>query len=196
MGSEAQLTAEAPARPAGTMEARIHITQHVFDDLMRSLVNRSEFRESGAYLACDTLRRDGFLELYVQAVEASPDRSMTISSRHISAHPSFIAGALNFGERTNASVIVAHSHPFAAHEIQMTAFDREGEAELVPRLQRRVPGAHHGTAIFGQTGFIARCFPPQSDRPVWASVVVEPDQPPRSSRGLFGFTFARRRPTS
>src|SRR5687768_5721433 len=110
--------------------ARIRLRRRMFHDVLEHLMSGS-YTEQGVYLACDTYMHRNEMELLVRDFEPSARRGMQLSSRHISAHPGFIAGAVDYAGATRGSVIVGHSHPFADEEVTLTQLDREGEADLV-----------------------------------------------------------------
>jgi hypothetical protein len=150
---------------------RIRLRQRQLEAILKHVHNGRQ-AEEGVYLACDTFMHERQVDLLVRDFEPAPRRGLQLSARHISAHPAFIAGAVSFANRTRGSVIVGHSHPFS-DAVQLTPLDREGEAEVVPRLQKRIPYAHHGTIIFAREAAVARFYRPGSSRAMTAELEIE-----------------------
>lgn len=160
----------AAERPETT--ARISMRRKMYDEIVSQVLSGSN-AEQGIYLACDTFMHRQEVELMVRDYELAPRRGMQLSARHISAHPSFIAGAVAYAGQTRGSIVVGHSHPFSDESVQLTQLDREGESDLLPRLQKRIPYAHHGTMIFGRRVALTRFFRPGSTRALTAELTIE-----------------------
>jgi molybdopterin/thiamine biosynthesis adenylyltransferase len=91
---------------------------------------------------------DAWRLLVYDAIELAPEDYVRRSEVAIELPPAVVAKVMQRARRELATIVLAHSHPFA-EVVAPSAHDLEGEALLLPAFRRRVPGVPHARLIVG-----------------------------------------------
>jgi len=141
------------------MKTNIFFTQKDFNMLRSHLLRGRHADEEAAFLTAGLRESEEQLSLLVREVIPIPD-DVFISKGPLGLlfSPEFISGVVKKCRYEKLSVILAHSHPFSNDRVGFSGIDDQGEAELFPKIQQRVPGQHHGAMVFGQSSIDGRIW--------------------------------------
>jgi len=127
----------------------LRISKKDFDFLKNHLLEKGENEEAALLLVgvCKIPRK---LILTVREVIPVPNSGyQTKGSVFLQVDPEFLAPVIKRSRYENASIIIAHSHPFSYTRVGFSGIDDSGEEVLIPKLRQRVPDRPHGALVFG-----------------------------------------------
>ena len=92
-------------------------------------------------------------------VELGPRDYAERTTSSIQLVPTAVARVMRQARAEGASVLWAHSHPFAGFP-SPSPWDRAGETTLLPAFMRRIPGVPHGRIIVSPGAIHSAIFTP------------------------------------
>lgn len=106
------------------------------------------------------VRTENLLAILVR--EVHPVSSEAVLRQHgtvVEIDPVWLAARIKEARRHRLAVVVIHSHPFSTTGVAFSGTDLTGQAQLIPRLQRRVAGIPHAEMVFGRQSVDALIWP-------------------------------------
>jgi hypothetical protein len=129
--------------------------------------------EQGAFCLAEPVGEGDDLRLLVrEVITVPPDRLLQQSGTYLETDPVFFAPIIKRARNEHYALVVAHSHPFSHGRVAFSPTDDHGEAELIPRIQARVPSLPHAALVLGHDAAAARIYPPGQTSSVEAGVRV------------------------
>jgi molybdopterin-synthase adenylyltransferase len=150
--------ADSGADPIAAVEAeegRRHVLTFDYDRfqaLRRALLETAPIEAACLLLARPARAPGGGWRLVVfDAIVPTPETYIRRNESAAELRPEFVASVIHRARAEKASVVLAHSHPFADRAAP-SPVDIAGEARLVPVLRARIPGVPHARLILGRAG--------------------------------------------
>lgn len=154
-------TTDHDVLPSGPGDATRHVL--VFAEAaaheLRSALLADAPLESAAFVLARPIRTPAgaWRLLAYEVIAVSPDDYRIRTEVAIELPPAQVARVMERARAEHASVLVVHTHPRAG-SVSPSAWDRDGEARLMPALARRIPGVPHGRVIVGLNTWHAALF--------------------------------------
>ena len=125
----------------------------------------AEPNEAAAVLIAGQACSDGQVKLLIREHHVVPSNAYSVQEPlRVVIPPSFLAPLIKRARNEGWSLILAHTHPFAA-EARFSSADDDGEAVLMPALFSRTTGHSHGSLVFGRRECAARIYLPSNSTP-------------------------------
>lgn len=122
-------------------------------------------RERMAFLLCGRYQAKGQVTLLSHGVRTLEDDAYQISRRdQLGIDPIAVNRILIEAERSNLSVVMAHTHP-GARVARFSSADLHGESRLFPLVCGRMPDRPHGAVVLGEEAAAFRNWQFGSDDP-------------------------------
>ena len=130
-----------------------------FEALRSHLVRGERADEEGALLLAQESRIGENVVLLVGEWIPVPDAGLLHKGpAGLTIDPEFLAPMIKRARLDDASVILAHSHPFSDTSVNFSSIDDAGERLLMPKLRERVPDRPHGAIVFARRAVAARVW--------------------------------------